>query len=48
MPSYTVDYGGWMVVEADSSDAAFDLVYEHLAHLIDDFEIIGVEENEYA
>lgn len=43
MPSYMVDYGGWVVVEAAGSNAAADLVYEHLAHLIDDFEIRNVE-----
>lgn len=48
MPSYTVDYGGWIVVDAADSEEAFALVHEHLAHILDDFEIVNVEENDFA
>lgn len=44
MARYAVDYQGYLYVDADNADLAMDIAYEHLAHLIDDFEIVNVEE----
>jgi hypothetical protein len=44
MPKYIVDYSGLIVVDADSMDNAADLAYEHLAGMLDYFDIMGVKD----
>ena len=42
MAEYLVDFSGHILVDADSMNNAADLAYEHLAGMLDDFDIMGV------
>ena len=48
MPSYVVDFGGWLYVEAADEDQAFSVANAELSRYLNDYEIVNVEEPDNA
>jgi hypothetical protein len=44
MRRFTLDLATSFLVPSDDEDEAYDMVYEHLAHILDDFEITNFSE----